>query len=231
MSLLNTLPFSLSKPGPEHIEGIGNYYVEVLAAGQSQHSALTLYFLDTHEMSHESSGGYDHVKPAQIEWFRNTATGLQTSHSKYSRIHLDMAFIHIPLPEYALKTNVLAGGDWRERPMAPNYNSHFYDALDEHNILAVGCGHDHVNDYCALRPEKSKAGSHGPWLCYAGAAGFGGYGGYGGYHRRLRVWEIDTNSARIMTWTRLECCGKDTHEKHNELMIADGGKTLPPATT
>jgi hypothetical protein len=38
-----------------------------------------------------------------------------------------------------------------------------------------GCGHDHVNDFCALLPQeqkKSQQNNHetaqfGPWLCYA----------------------------------------------------------------
>ena len=48
MQLYESLPYSLSEAGPTNIDGIGNYYVEVLAHGNNKHSALTLYFLDTH---------------------------------------------------------------------------------------------------------------------------------------------------------------------------------------
>ncbi|KAG9516257.1 phosphatase DCR2, partial [Aureobasidium melanogenum] len=51
MSLLSTMPFSLSRPGPDNIDGVGNYYVEVLAQSPSQNSAITLYFLDSHSYS------------------------------------------------------------------------------------------------------------------------------------------------------------------------------------
>lgn len=61
-------------------------------------------------------------------------------------------------------------------------------------------------------------------MCYAGGAGFGGYGGYGGYIRRVRFFDINMNSARIMTYKRLEY--GDTASKINEMMIVDGGKVV-----
>lgn len=231
MSLLDTLPFSVSQPGPEDVEGIGNYIVEVLAPGPSQHSAITLYFVDTHAYSPDEAAfrGYDWVKQSQIDWFKQTAAGLKEKNSKYSHIHLDMAFIHIPLPEYAISDNVIAGGEWREPSTAPGFNSGFYEALHAQGVVAVGCGHDHVNDYCGLRPQQAGDNHLGPWMCYAGGSGFGGYAGYGGFHRRVRVWEVDTNSGRINTWKRVECCGDDRQKRIGELMIVDGGKVVAPS--
>jgi len=231
MSLLSTLPGNLAQAGPEDVDGVGNYVVEVLAAGSSQHSALTLYFLDTHAYSpdEDKHPGYDWLKQNQIDWFKETAQSLKARNAKYSHIHLDFAFIHIPLPEYVDQENILAGGESREGVTAPSVNTGFYTALKEEGVVAVGCGHDHVNDYCALHPKSDQEKSLGPWMCYAGGSGFGGYGGYGGYHRRLRVWEVDANAGRVTTWTRLECCGKDTEKKHNELLIVDGGKVVSPA--
>ncbi|KAK4507006.1 hypothetical protein PRZ48_000740 [Zasmidium cellare] len=246
MALMQTLPFSLSQPGPDNIEGVGNYYIEVLAPG-SQHSAITLYLLDTHSLTPDEKNykGYDWIKRGQIDWFQNTAQGLKKNHHKYSHIHMDMAFIHIPLPEYADKSNQRAGGQWKEGVTAPGYNSHFYDALAEEGVVAVGCGHDHVNDYCALRPQKAdsrdpqseaehpqhgKAKNHlGPWMCYAGGSGFGGYAGYGGFHRRVRVWEIDTNAGRMTTWKRVECCGEDTKKQIDEITLVEGGNVVAPS--
>ena len=230
MSLLSTMPFSLSQPGPEEVEGIGNYVVEVLAPNPSQHSAVTIYFLDSHSYSPDEATfrGYDWIKPTQIDWFRQTAQSLKAKNDKYSHFHLDMAFIHIPLPEYGLQDNIRAGGDRKEPETSPGFNSGFYNALKEEGVVAVGCGHDHVNDYCALRPGSSTEKNLGPWMCYAGGSGFGGYAGWGGFHRRLRVWEVDTNAGRLVTWTRLECCGPATEKRQNELMIVDGGKVIAP---
>lgn len=228
------MPFSLSQPGPLEVDGVGNYVVEILAPAQSQHSAITLYFLDSHSYSPDEATyrGYDWIKPSQIQWFRDTARSLQTKNDKYSHIHLNMAFIHIPLPEFTDQANIFAGGEYREPSTAPGFNSGFYDALKEQGVVSVGCGHDHVNDFCALRPhsEGTPGANLGPWMCYAGASGFGGYAGYGGFHRRLRVWEVDTNAGRVYTWTRVECCGEDVKKRFNELMIVDGGRVVAPQT-
>ena len=284
MSLLNTLPFSLSQFGPDDVDGVGNYYIEVLAQSPAQHSALTLYFMDTHSYSpnEKQYKGYDWVKPNQIDWFQKAAQSLKKKNSQYTRIHMNMAFVHIPLPEFIMDENIYAGGDFREPSTAPHYNSGFYEALKEEGILAIGCGHDHVNDVCALRPldavpivpkkkkvetrdtgkkpakeasvskaeaaaakapakqsangvaakdttpRKTASKTFGPWMCYAGGSGFGGYAGYGGYHRRMRVWEVDTNAGRITTWTRLECCGAAARERHKEVVIVEGGKVVGP---
>ena len=151
-----------------------------------------------------------------------------------------MAFIHIPLPEYAEEGLVVKGGEWREGVTAPKLNTHFYDALADAGVVAVGCGHDHVNDYCAMRPaavpinEASelphgyKKARLGPWMCYAGGSGFGGYAGYGGFHRRVRVWEVDANAGRIVTWKRVECCGGEREKRVGELILVEGGNVVAP---
>ncbi|KAF2275067.1 Metallo-dependent phosphatase [Westerdykella ornata] len=227
MSLYSSLPYSLSEAGPNTVDGVGNYFVEILAHGNNnKHSALTLYFLDTHSYSPDEATykGYDWLKDNQIRWFRDTATALKENHKHYSKTHLDMAFIHIPLPEYKAADQPRVGA-WKEGVTAPGFNSHFKDALVEQGVLTVSCGHDHVNEYCALARNQN-SGEPELWMCYAGGAGFGGYGGYGGYHRRARVWEVDTNEARIETWKRVEW--GDTGGRLDPLIVVDGGKVVSP---
>ncbi|KAI9755001.1 MAG: hypothetical protein M1815_005242 [Lichina confinis] len=189
MSLTETLPYSLSEAGPASVDGVGNYIVEVLARGTSDHSALTLYLLDSHGYSPDERNfrGYDWIKKSQVDWFRQTAQGLKKAHKEYTHVHMDLAFIHIPLPEYRKTDNVVVGS-WKEAPTAPAFNSGFRDALEQEGILMVSCGHN-------------------LWLCYAGGSGYGGYGGYGGYRRRVRLFEMDTNEAKITTWKRVAAAG------------------------
>ena len=216
MSLTQSLPLSLSEPGPATVEGVGNYVVEVLARGTSSHSAITLYLLDTHGYSPDEAHfkGYDWLKKSQLDWLHETAQDLKNSaaHKEYAHIHLDMAFIHIPLPEYRNTGNLVHGsGTRREPPTAPGFNSGAKDVFIENNIFAVSCGHDHANDYCTIEPhtdleamsEVTHAGGR-LWMCYAGGSGFGGYGGYGGYRRRVRVWDFDMNDSKVETWKRVE---------------------------
>lgn len=228
MQLTHSLPYSLSESGPTNLDGIGNYYVEVHARGQSSYSALTIYLLDTHGYSPDERQfrGYDWLKKNQIEWFKTTSQELKTSpsHSHYTHHHMDMAFIHIPLPEYRNVDEMVipATGKQPENPTAPGFNSGFRDALVEEGVLAVSCGHDHVNDYCSL--SKSAVGKPELWMCYAGGSGFGGYGGYGGYVRRVRLFEFDMNEARITTWKRVEA--GSVERRIDEAIIVDGGSVV-----
>jgi len=228
MQLAQSLPFSLSEPGPSNIEGVGNYYLEILARGTSAHSAMTLYLLDTHGYSPDERQyrGYDWLKKSQIDWFHTKAQQLKHSpvHTGYKHTHMDMAFIHIPLPEYRL-LNLISDrtGTYTEPPTAPGFNSGFAAALIEEGVLAVSCGHDHVNDYCSLAKNEDSAKPE-LWMCYAGGSGFGGYGGYGGYHRRVRVFEADFNEARIATWKRVEWPVGEG--RVGEAIIVEGGRVV-----
>ncbi|AEO63221.1 uncharacterized protein THITE_2108159 [Thermothielavioides terrestris NRRL 8126] len=226
MDLIEKLPYSLSKAGPLDVDGVGNYYIEVLARGSSGHSAITVYLLDTHSYSpnERKYPGYDWIKKSQIDWFRSTAQGLKKKHKEYTHHHMDVAFIHIPLPEY-VSPNLTLVGDWKEPSTAPAYNSGFYDALVEEGVVMVSCGHDHVNEYCAL--SRAEDGTPALWMCHAGAAGFGGYAGYGGFHRKIRVFDFDMNEARITTWKRVEY-GPDADSRIEELMLVDAGKVVAP---
>ncbi|CAM1510044.1 Fc.00g003790.m01.CDS01 [Cosmosporella sp. VM-42] len=225
MALMETLPYSLSTAGPAEIDGVGNYYVEILARGKSDHSALTLYLFDTHAYSPDERNfpGYDWVKPNQIDWFKKTVVALKPNHNEYTHRHMDIAFVHIPLTEYA-DWMLPRVGEWREGVTAPVYNPGFRDALIEEGILMVSAGHDHCNDYCSLAQHGADNETKTPamWQCYAGGSGFGGYAGYGGYHRRVRLFEVDTNEARITTWKRLEY--GDIESRLDEQIIVDGGK-------
>lgn len=227
LRLTAQLPYSLSEVGPEmgpiikdskgrevREGGAGNYVVEVVAHNRAEHSALTMYFLDSHSYSPDPDvDGYDWIKDYQIDWFKKTATSLKDEHAKYTYIHLNMAFIHIPLPEYR-KTGLPMVGGWREGVTAPAHNSGFRQALVDAGVGVVSVGHDHANDFCKL---------DGLWMCYAGGSGFGGYGGYGDYIRRVRLFEIDAPTGRIKTWKRVEW---EDQGKIDMQTIVEGGKVV-----
>ena len=250
MALLSTLPYSLSEAGPGSIDGIGNYYIEVLA--QKKHtqthtySAATIYLLDSHSYSPDEKHykGYDWIKKNQIDWFRATARDLMRSsaHTRYPHRHRNLAFIHIPLPEYRNVKDISdQSGKAKEGPTAPHFNSGFKDALIEADIQLVSCGHDHVNDYCAVARSgeaEVKGGEQGKgrdpslWMCYAGGSGLGGYAGYadaqkgyGPFVRRVRVYELDFNGDRIDTWKRVEA-GEDKEKRVDKMQLFDGTKLI-----
>lgn len=141
MALMESLPYSLSMAGPPDVDGVGNYYVEILARGGSDHSALTIYFFDTHAYSpdEKSYPGYDWIKPSQMEWFKRTAAGLKKNHDEYTHRHMDISFIHIPMTEYA-NPALPRVGIWREGVTAPVFNSGFRDVLVEEGVVMVSAG-------------------------------------------------------------------------------------------
>ena len=184
MSILQNLPFSLCDSGPEQVDGTGNFYLQVLAPAPSQLRLSTLYFLDSHGQipSEIRNPDYDPIKQSQIDWFTTTSRAQRRAREKddndYNRFHLSLAFLHIPLPKFGDRHLRIRSGRRREPTESPSFNSHLYDALVKEGILAVGCGHDHVNDFCALLPQEIQRDSDapsqtGPWLCYGGAVGSG----------------------------------------------------------
>ncbi|KAH7414537.1 Metallo-dependent phosphatase-like protein [Phaeosphaeria sp. MPI-PUGE-AT-0046c] len=222
MSMYQNLPLSLCEPGPEEIDGIGNYHLQILAPASSQLSSANLYFLDSHgQISGKLFGShYDHIKKSQIEWFLKERS---THWQDRSNRDLSITFFHIPLPEFQDPRLVIRGGCRREPTEGPNRNSHFYDALVEGHISAVSCGHDHVNDFCPLLRPDGKAFLSGPWLCYGGGSGFGGYCSYGRerFHRRIRSYEIDMNTNSLKTWLRVEYGS----ERVDETVLMENGVT------
>ena len=230
MSILQNLPFSLCESGPEKIEGIGNFYLQVLAPAPSQLPLSTLYFLDSHGQipSIMHNPDYDPIKQSQIDWFTNISQAQRMAREKNDN-HLSLVFLHIPLPEFGDRHLGIRNGQRREPTEGPSFNSHFYDALVKEGISAVGCGHDHVNDFCALLPQQTQQDSDktpqpGPWLCYGGSSGFGGYCSYSRkrFHRRMRVWELDTSTGSLKTWKRVEYA----MDRVDELVLVESGAVV-----
>jgi hypothetical protein len=231
MTILQNLPFSLCEPGPEQVDGIGNFHLQILAPTPPQVPLSTLYFLDSHGQipSKRRNPDYDPIKQSQIDWFTNTSQAQRRAREKDDNIdhfHLSLAFLHIPLPEFGDPHLRLCSGLRREPTEGPSMNSHLYDALVKEGISALGCGHDHVNDFCALLPQQAQQDDDNhqkpsTWLCYGGGSGFGGYCSYGRkrFHRRSRIWELDTNIGSLKTWMRVEYAV----DRVDELVLVENG--------
>jgi hypothetical protein len=233
MSILQNLPFSLCEPGPEDVNGIGNYYLQILAPAPSQLPLSTLYFVDSHGQIPSLIGNdYDPIKPSQIDWFVNASQAQRSAREKDdndSRFYLSLAFLHIPLPEFGDSRLSIRNGQRREPTEGPRINSHFYNALDKEGVSAVICGHDHVNDFCALLPQHmqqdgDKIPQSGPWLCHGGCSGFGGYCSYGEerFDRVIRVLELEPNHGRLKTWMRAE----HSKDRIGAMMLVESGAVI-----
>jgi hypothetical protein len=243
MFILQNLSYSLCQAGPSDVDGVSNYYLPVFDNhGKTKHLVLDIYFLDSHGEVKNSmkKPDYDPIKQSQINWFKTTSRALREERKKSLQkgFHASLTFQHIPLPEFGDPTLLLRGGHRGEPTEGPSENTHFYDTLIEEGVTAIGCGHDHVNDFCALLPRKGEdklqksplaTRQHGPWLCHGGCSGFGAYFSYNGqrYYRRTRVWEIDSRKKTIWTWKRAEYA----IGRVDELLLMENGVVVCPMDT
>jgi len=240
MALYRELPFSLSDLGPKEVYGVGNYYLQVFDQTSSTVAFATLYLLDSHGQINADTQNpdYEAIQPSQIDWFTTTSQTLKEEREKnisqekgehHDHCQISLVFFHIPIPEFADDNRIIKmGGQRREPTEGPSINTHFYNVLVEERVAAVGCGHDHVNDFCARLKDGDGKPQHGPWLCYNGGSGYGGYSSYdeNRYHRRTRVWELNTHGGSLKTWKRMEY-----HEQRIDelVLVVDGESGAPDA--
>lgn len=219
------MPFSLCESGPPHIDGVGNYVLDILAPASSDRVLSTLYFLDSHGQisSKIRDPDYEPVMPSQIDWFTSSCQArqdmLERDHTERHH-NLSLVFQHIPLPEFEDSRLNIRNGHRREPSEGPSLNTNLYDALKQEGISALSCGHDHVNDFCALLPRSASC-HHRPWLVCAGTVGFGAYCSYGRrrFHRRARVYQMNPSIGRLETWKRVEYA----KARIDELVLVEDG--------
>ncbi|KAL7419143.1 Phosphatase dcr2 [Cryptotrichosporon argae] len=81
MRALSAMPYSLAKPGPGNVDGVGNYAIKLRSPDASRTHIFTLYFLDSHAEQKVTlpwvKADYDYLKTSQIEWFRNVSSHIK----------------------------------------------------------------------------------------------------------------------------------------------------------
>ena len=112
--------------------------------------AHVLYFFDSGANSLVDLEGYDWVSLEQIDWYEKTMKNYQQKgHEKD-----DLAFLHIPLPEFnQAGEHILDGYHWEMNPRvsSPKLNSGLFSRIQKNNhIHAIFCGHDHDNNFDGL---------------------------------------------------------------------------------
>ncbi len=192
MALQQTVPGCLSEPGPENVNGVGNFALR-LYASSGERVAWLLYFLDVPTPPPDSGWGW--IRKDQIAWYKETAQAMRKSNAGIQPPAL--AFFHVPLPEYEEVWNHHpCRGHNYEGVGCPTVNSGCFEAFcATGDVRGVFVGHDHVNDY--------EGELRGIRLCYGRGSGFSCYGreGFKRGARVIRLWE---GSAVFDTWLRLE---------------------------
>lgn len=102
VDVLKTSEYGLFEFGPSDLHGAGNYVIELQRNGLTDYA---LFMMDSGS-SLEFEAKTDGINAKQIEWYDwNTAAFSQ----KYAKEVKNMAFFHIPLPQYSELTDFEQG--------------------------------------------------------------------------------------------------------------------------
>ncbi|MBP1042722.1 metallophosphoesterase family protein [Vagococcus sp. BWB3-3] len=126
-----------------------------------------LYVFDTGAMAPMDFDSYDWVSAEQIDWYEKTFSQYR---QKYG-VTRDLAFMHIPLPEYEQAAEQIVDGYfWEQNPRiaAPKLNTGLFSRLvfNQH-VTHIFCGHDHDNNFeGAFLGIKCVYGNVSGYNCY-----------------------------------------------------------------
>lgn len=158
--------YSLTLPNQANISNAFNYWLPVYGANGTD-IEFRLWFLDTGHDNCLNQGGWDCVRPDQVEWFRQEHNKILDTDVTKGKGFL---YIHIPISEYLnLFNDYPFYGIRGEDICCGSVNTGLFGALKEQKTVEwVSCGHDHDNDYYG--------NYQGINLAYGRKTGFGGYG-------------------------------------------------------
>ncbi len=185
---------NISQIGYKTEDRIGNYNI-LIKSSKSNSPAFNIYMLDSGKYAPTWIGGYDWIKPAQVNWYMQTSNDIN---QKYGNLVPALMFFHIPIQEFIpAYTLGLIDGKKTEAVCCPKINSGMFEAISKvGDVKGIFVGHDHINNYCA-----SLGGIR---LGYAGGIGYGTYGS-ASIPRGGRVFLInESNPTNFKTWLRQE---------------------------
>lgn len=78
--MMQALPYFVGEPGPESVDGQGNYLIPLVSADESRTHLFSLYFLDSHTVTIGPlpwNKDYGFIKKSQVEWFRGISNSVK----------------------------------------------------------------------------------------------------------------------------------------------------------
>lgn len=132
----------LFQDGPEDIDGIGNYVLELKDVNDE--IVYSFIFFDTH--GYNSSGGFDGIHENQIQWYKSYISNNLKDRAP------SLIFMHIPFAEYKTAYDSIGNGatlfyGLRRDDVEYPKSSLFSTILELNNTKGVFCGHKHKNNY------------------------------------------------------------------------------------
>lgn len=123
------------------------------------------------------------------------------NHRLSPTVQQKLLFMHFPLPNFRPKGKVKLIGTYNEKhPLVTDTDKKFLEDVKASGYKAVAVGHEHENDACIWdETDGEKA-----LLCYSGITGESGNTRLDPeYKRRLRVFLMNFETPRILSWKRV----------------------------
>ena len=209
------LPYFIGEKGLDNLYGAGNYVLPVYDNGGEKVSAA-LYCIDSNDYPEKRIyGHYDWIHFNQIEWYRNMSKNYTVAND--STPIPSLAFIHIPINEYAnIVDKPTTAGIKEEGIAGSDINSGFFASLIEMgDVMGVFCGHDHDNDYIGIEKEIA--------LAFGRRSGVDAYGKLETGARIILLYE---GKRKFDTWIRTQSSA-DTYYYYPSGISSEDEKYLP----
>lgn len=135
-----------------------------------------------------------HIDETQSSFIYRTNAKLKGS------VYHKLLFTHFPLPDFRPSGKFKLIGSYNEKHKLESLTDKAILAdLKSNNYKVVGVGHEHENDACIWNEEDNKK----ILLCYGGVTGDSAETLLQkDFKRRLRVYELDFETERILSWKR-----------------------------
>lgn len=132
----------LFKSGPDGLNGMGNYIVNITRNNEVVYS---LFMFDNGQFritdGNITNGG---IGENQIEWYKWAVNGINGTSGK---VVPNMAFMHVPVPEYSKVTDNFEMGIRGEESCFAEKNDGFFDVFRANGGTHIFAGHDHNNNF------------------------------------------------------------------------------------
>ena len=132
----------LFKTGPDGMNGMGNYIVNLT---RNDMPVYSLFMIDDGQFRVTDGAITDGgVNQNQIAWYKWAVNGIKKTSGNSVP---NMAFMHVPVPEYAQFEDDFEMGIRGEATCTAKVNDGFFDAFKANGGTHMFAGHDHNNNF------------------------------------------------------------------------------------
>lgn len=143
VDVLGESEYGMFTYGPDDLHGAGNYVIELKRGDTTEYA---LFMMDSGS-SKEFADATDGINAKQVEWYKWNMEAFKEKNGSYPK---NMAFFHIPLPEYEeIVKGEFIMGESAEKPCIGHTDGGLMNAMLAMNGTHILAGHDHNNNFIA----------------------------------------------------------------------------------